>query len=220
MKVLIIGAGGMADGIVDVLDNNGYEYKVVDKDFCDVRQSSKVYYSINKFKPQIVICTAGISHVATVKDSDTAQWADEIFTNLIGSYHVAKHAVDAGVKTMIFIASVAGLYGKPEHSGYSASKAGLISLVQSLGMEGYDAYAISPGRVNTPMREHDYPNDTPGSRLEPEQIGEVVIEILKGVHSPGDNIIIRKKGLEKIIRQTDDGEPWKDRLEVGKPVTI
>ena len=70
------------------------------------------------------------------------------------------------------------------------------------------------------MRERDYPNDTPGSRLDPTDIGWLVQEIISHNFKPGDNLIIRKEGLETIIRETDNGEPWLTSLRVGQPVTI
>jgi hypothetical protein len=48
----------------------------------------------------------------------------------------------------------------------------------------------------------------------------VILEILDGLHRPGDNIIIRKQGLTDIVREVDRGEPWRDTLRVGLPVTI
>ena len=129
---------------------------------------------------------------------------------------MAKASVNNGVKNMIFFASVAGLYGKPEHSGYSASKAGVISLVQSLGMEGYNAYAISAGRVHTKMREKDFPNEDPKTRLLPQSVGRVIKEILSGKYTPGNNVIIRKRGY-RILRRVDKGSGWSEYLRVGQP---
>ena len=123
---------------------------------------------------------------------------------------------------MIFIASVAGMYGKPEHSGYSASKSGVISFVQSLGFEGYDAYSISPGRVDTKMRENDFPGEDKRTRLSTLQVAEIVKECIDGKYKPGDNVIIRKRGFRKLKR-VDQGQPWKKYLNVqplGTPKII
>lgn len=212
MSVLIFGGGGIAQGIARVMESTISD--------CDVCDHAGVGEEVSRLSPDIVINCAGVSYVCTIAGSDPGVWAEDILVNLIGSYHVARACVASGVGTMIFIASVAGMYGKPNHSSYCASKAGVISLVQSLGMEGHNAYAISPGRVDTPMRERDYPNDTPGSRLSPEQIGGVVQEIIRGEHTPGDNIVIRKQGLTEVIREVDRGEPWRETLRVGQPVTI
>jgi NAD(P)-dependent dehydrogenase (short-subunit alcohol dehydrogenase family) len=114
------------------------------------------------------------------------------------------------------------MYGKPEHSGYSASKSGVISFVQSLGLEGYNAYSISPGRVDTKLREKDYPGEDRRTRLTTLQVAEIVKECIDQKYTPGDNIIIRKRGFRKLKR-VDQGQPWKVYLNVqplGTPKTI
>jgi NAD(P)-dependent dehydrogenase (short-subunit alcohol dehydrogenase family) len=215
MSVLIFGGGGIAQGIKRVV-----RATILEQSDVDVRDAQAVWGAVYDHSPTVVVNCAGVSCVGRIGESDPALWEQDIIVNLIGSYHVARACCERGVKTMIFLASVAGMYGKPNHSSYCASKAGVISLVQSLAMEGHDAYAISPGRVDTPMRQRDYPNDTPGSRLRPEDIGGVVREILDGKHTPGSNLVIRKEGLVNVIREVDRGEPWRDRLRVGLPVTI
>ena len=87
--------------------------------------------TLQKYNPDIVVNCAGISNVQVVKQSSIDKWKEEIDVNLFGSYLIARESIAMGIDTMIFIASVAGMYGKPEHSGYSASKSGVISFVQS-----------------------------------------------------------------------------------------
>ncbi len=210
--ILIFGGGGIARGIIDVVGGEVAN--------ADVRSAWMVEKVTEHAQPDIVINCAGISEPSTVVHSDVGDWRREIEVNLLGSYHVAHAAIRHGVKTMIFIASVSGLYGKPNHSGYCASKAGVISLVQSLGMEGHNAYAISPGRVDTAMREKDYPGEDPRTRLSPSVIGLCVQDILKGgLYEPGDNIVIRKQGYEQFL-EIDKGEPWRSYLRVGEPPLV
>lgn len=214
--MIIFGGGDICDkGIIPVVGGTSIPHSE-----CDVTDSWQIRRVLEEHHPETVIVTAGVSHPANIKDSDISNFLEEIETNLIGSYRLAKHSLEYGVKNLIFIASVAGLYGKPNHAAYSASKGGVISLVQSLGMEGHNVYAISPGRVDTKMRQKDHPNDTPGSRLEPEQIGHLIKDVLAGKYEPGDNLIIRKIGMETQPIKVDKGEPWLTELRVGKPVTI
>jgi hypothetical protein len=83
-------------------------------------------------------------------------------------------------------------------------------------MEGYNAYAISAGRVHTKMREKDFPNEDPKTRLLPKSIGKVVKEILNNKYKPGNNVIIRKRGY-RILRRVDKGSGWAEYLRVGQP---
>jgi 3-oxoacyl-[acyl-carrier protein] reductase len=218
MKVLIFGKSDIGEGIKQLYPDTVN----IPKEECDVRDALQVRNTLKKYKPDVIVNCAGISHVQVVKDSNIDYWKEEIDVNLVGSFIVAKESINSGVKTMIFIASVAGMYGKPEHSGYSASKSGVISFVQSLGFEGYDAFSVSPGRVDTKMRENDYPGEDKRTRLSTLQVAEVVKECIDGKYEPGDNIVIRKKGFTKLKR-VDKGQPWKKYLNVqplGAPKLI
>ena len=218
MKVLIFGKSDIGEGIKQLYPDTVN----IPKEECDVRDALQVRNTLKKYKPDVIVNCAGISHVQVVKDSNIDYWKEEIDVNLVGSFIVARESINSGVKTMIFIASVAGMYGKPEHSGYSASKSGVISFVQSLGFEGYKAYSVSPGRVDTKMRENDYPGEDKRTRLSTLQVAEVVKECIDGKYEPGDNIIIRKKGFTKLKR-VDKGQPWKKYLNVqplGAPKLI
>ena len=218
MKVLIFGKSDIGEGIKQLyLDTVN-----IPKEECDVRDALQVRNTLEKYKPDVIVNCAGISHVQVVKNSNIDYWKEEIDVNLVGSFIVARESINSGVKTMIFIASVAGMYGKPEHSGYSASKSGVISFVQSLGFEGYDAYSVSPGRVDTKMRENDYPGEDKRTRLSTLQVAEIVKECIDGKYETGDNIIIRKRGFTKLKR-VDKGQPWKKYLNVqplGAPKLI
>ena len=218
MKVLIFGKSDIGEGIKQLyLDTVN-----IPKEECDVRDALQVRSTLKKYKPDVIVNCAGISHVQVVKDSNIDYWKEEIDVNLVGSFIVARESINSGVKTMIFIASVAGMYGKPEHSGYSASKSGVISFVQSLGFEGYDAYSVSPGRVDTKMRENDFPGEDKRTRLSTLQVAEIVKECVDGKYKPGDNVIIRKRGFRKLKR-VDQGQPWKKYFNVqplGTPKLI
>ena len=219
MKILIFGRSDIGEGIKQLYPDTVN----VPKEECDVRDALQVRNTLKKYKPDVIVNCAGISHVQVVKDSNIDHWKEEIDVNLVGSFIVARESVSLNLfRPMIFIASVAGMYGKPEHSGYSASKSGVISFVQSLGLEGYNAYSISPGRVDTKMREHDYPGEDKRTRLSTLQVAEVVKECIDGKYEPGDNIIIRKRGFTKLKR-VDKGQPWKKYLNVqplGAPKLI
>lgn len=214
--IAIFGGGDIAErGIVPVVP----DCKVIGQGLLDVREYRDVEQAIRAPRPSAVVFTAGVSRPKSVTSSNPEAWRAELETNLLGAYHVAKAAVYFQVPTLIFIASIAGLYGKPNHSGYCASKSGLISLVQSLAMEGHNAYAISPGRVDTKMRERDYPGEDPRTRLSPLAIGEIVADMLAGKYSPGDNVVIRMRGHEVLPLEVHRGDGWRERLKVGEPPT-
>ncbi|HEX6970001.1 MAG TPA: SDR family oxidoreductase [Micromonosporaceae bacterium] len=213
-RLIIFGGGEIAEkGIVPIVGGT-----VLTAEDCDLTQWHTVVEAVERTSPEHVVVTAGVSRPSPVAGSNPGRWHKELMVNLLGPYHVAR-AVAGKAKTMVFVSSVAGLYGKPNHSGYSASKAGLISLVQSLAMEGYNAYAISPGRVDTAMRERDYPGEDPKTRLKPTVIGQLVADILAGRYTPGDNLVIRMRGHEVLPLEVHRGDGWREKLRVGEPPT-
>ena len=85
---------------------------------CDVTDSLSIKKILKEEKPTAVVNCAGVSNVQLVKDSNIELWEQEINVNLIGSYRIARECANLDIMDMVFIASVAGKYGKPEHSGY------------------------------------------------------------------------------------------------------
>jgi 3-oxoacyl-[acyl-carrier protein] reductase len=84
-------------------------------------------------------------------------WADTLAINLTGAANAAfcalPHMGEGG--RMVFVASRGAFRGEPEHPAYGASKAGMISLAQSLarrlGPRGIAVTAVAPGFVETDM---------------------------------------------------------------------
>lgn len=212
-NALVIGNSDIGLAVVDTLPGS----QIISRDVCDVRDVDCLAGIFERTSPSVVVNCAGTSSLETILQSTPEKWADEIAVNLFGSYAIAKAAAITVPKaTLVFISSVAGLYGKPGHSGYSAAKAGVRSLVQSLSMEGFNAFAVSPGRVDTKMRDKDYPGENPNTRLTTKQVAEVVRQCVDGKYDPGDNVVIRKKGTKTLVK-VDSGKPWKDYLNV-KPL--
>jgi NAD(P)-dependent dehydrogenase (short-subunit alcohol dehydrogenase family) len=96
-------------------------------------------------------------------EADPDAWWKVIDTNLGGTFHLIQ-AVLPGMRSrgggrIVVISSEWGVTGWPEATAYSASKAGLISLVKTLGRElapeGIIVNAVAPGVTNTPQLEVD-----------------------------------------------------------------
>ena len=94
-----------------------------------------------------------------MEDLDAAFWQELLRINLIGPFLAIKHASPimraAGKGSIICTASVAGLRSGAGGIPYSASKAGVISLVQTsanvLYGTGVRVNAICPGLIETGM---------------------------------------------------------------------
>lgn len=103
---------------------------------------------------------AGISGGRTPLAEQTVElWQEILRVNLIGTFLAVKHAMAHMVRqqsgSIICTASVAGLKAGASSHPYSASKAGVISLVQttaySLSGTGVRINAVCPGLIETGM---------------------------------------------------------------------
>jgi NAD(P)-dependent dehydrogenase (short-subunit alcohol dehydrogenase family) len=108
----------------------------------------------------VCYANAGISGGLVPFFEETAQrWAEVLKINLIGTFLLAKYAALIMVRqnrgSIICTASVAGLRSGAGGVPYSASKAGVISLVQTVANQltgtGIRINAICPGLIETGM---------------------------------------------------------------------
>lgn len=115
----------------------------------------------------VFFANAGISGGASgIFDSTPELWAEVLRVNLIGPALAIKHAapriVERGGGAILCTASVAGLRSGAGGPAYSASKAGVINLVQTaaqqLSTSNVRVNAICPGLIETGMtqRAFDY----------------------------------------------------------------
>ncbi len=113
----------------------------------------------------IYFANAGISGgFASIAEQTAGDWAEILRVNLIGPFLAVKHAAPLmnlrGGGSIICTASVAGLRAGAGGAAYSASKAGVISLVQSAAQQlagsGVRVNAICPGLIETGMTRAIY----------------------------------------------------------------
>ena len=147
----------------------GADLKGADID-CDAGDEAAVKALVDKAvadhgRLDIVFANAGVSGgLASILDQTAEDWAEILRVNLIGPFLAIKHAApimtEAGGGSIICTASVAGLRSGAGGPAYSASKAGVISLVktaaQQLTGSGVRVNAICPGLIETGMTEFVY----------------------------------------------------------------
>jgi NAD(P)-dependent dehydrogenase (short-subunit alcohol dehydrogenase family) len=144
----------------------GYDSMIVLR--CDAGSEgdveSAVREAVSRFgRLDIVFANAGISGgFAGLFDLDAAAWAELLRINLIGPFLAIKYGAQAMLDqeiagSIICTASVAGLRSGAGGNHYSASKAGVINLVQTsaqqLAGSGIRVNAICPGLIETGMTQ-------------------------------------------------------------------
>ena len=145
----------------------GADLKGADVD-CDAGDAAAVKALVDKAISDhgtldIMFANAGISGgLKSIFDQTAEDWTDILRINLIGPFLAIKHAAPVMTNggSIICTASVAGLRSGAGGPAYSASKAGVISLVrtaaQQLTGSNVRVNAICPGLIETGMTEFVY----------------------------------------------------------------
>ncbi|MFF5991237.1 mycofactocin-coupled SDR family oxidoreductase [Prauserella flavalba] len=108
----------------------------------------------------IVVANAGISTLGAAWELTPQQWQAIIDTNLTGTWNTVKAVAPAMIEqatggAIVLVSSVAGIKGFGGMGHYSASKAGIIGLMQTLAQElgphAIRVNTVNPGLINTDM---------------------------------------------------------------------
>jgi NAD(P)-dependent dehydrogenase (short-subunit alcohol dehydrogenase family) len=109
---------------------------------------------------EVLFANAGVSgHNGRLEEQTLAVWMKVLSVNLVGTFlairEVLPHMRSQGAGSIVCTASVAGLRANAGPVAYAASKAGVISLVQTVAHELYGTgiriNAVSPGLIETGM---------------------------------------------------------------------
>jgi NAD(P)-dependent dehydrogenase (short-subunit alcohol dehydrogenase family) len=128
----------------------------------------------------IFFANAGVSGgFASIAEQSADDWAEILRINLIGPFLAIKYAGPAIAKrgggSIVCTASVAGLRSGAGGAAYSASKAGVINLVQTAAQQlsgsGVRVNAICPGLIETGMTRPIY--DLARAKGAESRIGEL-----------------------------------------------
>jgi NAD(P)-dependent dehydrogenase (short-subunit alcohol dehydrogenase family) len=112
-------------------------------------------------KIDILVNCAGRTHKAPLLEMKDEEFCSVLETNLTGSFRACqifgRPMLERGYGRIINIASLSSFAALYQTAGYSASKAGLVSLTQTLAVEwgpkGVNANAIAPGVFRTALNQ-------------------------------------------------------------------
>lgn len=133
----------------------------------------------------ILVANAGVGVFKNITELTAEEWNATIDTNLTGVFNSVKASLDEIIRQkgyIITIASLAGTNFFPAASAYNASKFGLVGFTQALMLDVRDkdvkVSTIMPGSVATHFNDHT-PTDADAWKIQPEDIGQMVTDLLK-----------------------------------------
>ncbi|PIB31338.1 short-chain dehydrogenase [Maribacter sp. 4U21] len=133
----------------------------------------------------IVLANAGVGRFAPVDELSLSDWNTMVNTNLTGAFHTLKASME-GLKVSqgyyITLASLAGTNFFASGAGYNATKFGVVGFTQAVMLDlrkhGIKVSTIMPGSVATHFNGNE-PNEKDAWKIQPEDIGELVIDLLR-----------------------------------------
>jgi NADP-dependent 3-hydroxy acid dehydrogenase YdfG len=154
---------GRSQNNLEFVSKAAHEFGVEAKAFCvDLAEVAEVKAKIQAIAHEfgnidILINNAGIGYTENLSDTPLEDWQQVINVNLTGVFQCMMGILPGmrqqGQGTIINIASVAAKQAFAGWGAYCVSKAGLLSLSQTLAQEeranGIRVMAICPGSVNT-----------------------------------------------------------------------
>ncbi|MEQ8746776.1 SDR family NAD(P)-dependent oxidoreductase [Pyruvatibacter sp.] len=170
-----------ADGVAETVEGR----ERMSAETGDVSDEAYVSGSVTNFVKQqggidIVFANAGISGGwMPLADQTPDYWENILRVNLIGPFlyvkHASPHMVAQGHGSIVCTASVAGIRANAGVHPYSASKAGVISLVQTVAYDlagtGVRINAVCPGLIETGMTKPVF--DMARERGSEDRIGQI-----------------------------------------------
>ncbi len=172
------------EGVARDIESLGRRALVVSTDVRDAAQiDALAHQTLEHFgRADILINNAGLGHFGPVDELAVERFDEMIAVNLRGAFLCTRAFVPAmkrqGGGAIVNIASVAGLVGNPNLSGYNASKFGLMGFSEATMLElrhfGIKVIAICPGSTATDFGA----GRDPVGRLTVEDVAHAIVGAL------------------------------------------
>lgn len=136
----------------------------------------------------ILINNAGTAAFGKFLELEPEAWQNIIQVNLMGTYYATRavlpQMMERQTGDIVNISSTAGQRGAPVTSAYSASKAAVLALSESLMQEvrkhNIRVTALTPSTVATPLAaELKLTDGNPDKVMQPEDLAELIVSQLK-----------------------------------------
>ncbi len=187
---LNVAVTGRDQGTVDLAANKLSDFGNVIGIVSDVRdlqsQQNAVTKTVEKFGVlDVLLANAGLGHFAPITELTPEKWNEVIDVNLTGVFNSVKAGLESLIASkgyLITIASLAGTNFFAQGAAYNASKFGLVGFTQAVMLDvrhlGVKVTTIMPGSVTSHFNSHE-PNPKDAWKIQPEDIGEMVVGLLQ-----------------------------------------
>lgn len=154
----------------------------------------------------LIVLNAGIFEMSPLVETSTKEFSDHLQTNVIGAFHVLKHASDFLVEDsthIVTVSSLAAKVGLGNMSAYSASKFALNGMIESVREEwghlGVRFSTLMPGAISTPIWDEeveDLPRDQMMSISDFMHVFQMVVTSPSHMQFP-EMVFLHKRGALK-----------------------
>jgi NADP-dependent 3-hydroxy acid dehydrogenase YdfG len=190
----VYGLARSEDDLADVSDAIGDAFHAVE---CDVRDPDDVHRAFKTVKDSagrcdVLVNNAGLGRFSAVEDYDDDAWDVMMDTNVTGLFFCtraaipmmkAQNAASGFGGHIVNIASVAGLVGNPNISGYNATKFAVRgfseAIMKELREDGIKVTCIYPGSVDTHFADEAGSSGS-ANPMQPEDIADTVVHVIEG----------------------------------------
>ncbi len=181
MRVVVTGAAGaLGAAVVDTFAKAGWDVKGFtrqDADLLDAEATSAAFKGCGPL--DALVCCAGGYSEAQVHELDPAEFRRLFDLNVMTAFNAIRAALPfmKGKGAIVTVSSQAAAAGESGLAAYTASKAALIRLTETVGAEnpGVRCNAILPGMIDTPQNRADMPGADTSGWTPPAKIAGVIL---------------------------------------------
>ncbi|MEX1211483.1 MAG: SDR family oxidoreductase [Balneolaceae bacterium] len=201
----VYGMARRTDRLQELQNTLGEAFIPVPMDITD-RQAVKDWVARtfnDEQQPDILVNNAGLAHMSAVDKQTDEEWDQMIDTNLTATFTLTRELVphmksNPAVCHILNIASVAGLIGNPELSGYNASKFAVRGFSEALFKElRYDGIKVScmyPGSIDTEFFDKSGMTDRHPNMMHPDDVARTALHLI----TTPDNLLINEVALRPL----------------------
>ncbi len=184
------GTGGIGQAICALLRQEGAEPLVIARsspeymaDLTSSQEARQVFKKIHqRFGPiDGLINCVGYFDLKSFDTLSVKEIKKQINTNLLSCILCCRFAKLKNRGHILNIASSSYSRGRKNYALYSSSKAAIVNFTQALAEEWHHLYvnALVPQRTNTKLRSFHFPNESEETLLQPHEVAQTILDILK-----------------------------------------